>query len=243
LLVAFAAGLASFLSPCVLPLVPVYLGYLGGSAAASVPVAPGAGQASAVTTPLDAPRAVLARSALGFVVGFGLVFVALGVALGLLGRSLAGEQQLLARLGGVLIIAFALMLLGALRPPWGERELRLPLEPRPGLWGSLLFGAVFGFAWTPCIGPTLGAILTLALTSGGSGRAAVLLGAYAAGLAVPFLAVAGRAQPLLRSLMRHARAVQVASGVLLLAVGVLLVLGLFSALDQYFAALPYSLPL
>jgi cytochrome c-type biogenesis protein len=197
---------------------------------------------------LARPQAALRRNALGFVLGFALVFVTLGVGAGLIGRGLASDQRLLARLGGVLVAGFGLMQIGLLRLPWAEREHRLRYQPapQPGLAGSTVFGAVFAFAWTPCIGPTLGAILTLALTSGGTGRAAVLLSAYSAGLALPFLAaalLAGRTRPLLQALVRHARGVQVASGAFMVLIGVLVFFGLFTALNQYFAGAGLLLPL
>lgn len=166
--VAVLAGLVSFLSPCILPLVPGYLAYVGG-----------------VSGTQDRPR-VVAGSAL-FVAGFGAVFVTVGVVAASLGRALQEHQRALEIGGGVLMILFALALLGLV--PGLQREIRVRRLPAAGLAGAPVFGAVFALSWTPCIGPTIGAVLTLGLIEGQQGRAAVLAAAYTLGLGAPFLAI------------------------------------------------------
>ncbi len=212
---AFFAGLLSFLSPCVLPLVPTYLLYLGG----------------------ERGRPVV--NAAFFVLGFSLVFVVLGLPFTVLGAFLKAYKPLLAQVGGGLVILFGLYLLG-LRLPFLGREVRLRYEgdaARPG--GALLLGVAFGAGWTPCIGPILGAILTLTAVEGDLGGLRLLV-AYALGLAVPFLTVAlfaDRAARWVRRSARYARWVERAAGAFMVLVGVLLVSGMFTRLNTYFIRL------
>lgn len=203
---AFLAGVLSFLSPCVLPLVPTYLFYLGGE------------------------RGRPLFNALFFVLGFGAVFFLLGLPFTLLGGLLFEHRQTLARVGGAVLILFGLYMLG-LRPRWGV-NLRYQGETSRPL-GALLLGATLGLGWTPCIGPILGAILTLTAVGGGVG----LLLAYILGLAVPFLLVALFAERLkvwLKRAGRFSHYVEILAGVVLLAVGILLLTGMFTALNSFF---------
>ncbi|WP_038041438.1 cytochrome c biogenesis protein CcdA [Thermus tengchongensis] len=203
---AFLAGVLSFLSPCVLPLVPTYLFYLGGE------------------------RGRPLFNALFFVLGFGVVFFLLGLPFTLLGGLLFEHRQTLARVGGVILILFGLYMLG-LRPRWGV-NLRYEGETARPL-GAMLLGASLGLGWTPCIGPILGAILTLTAVGGGVG----LLLAYILGLAVPFLLVAlfaDRLKGWLRRAGRLSHYVELLAGVVLLVVGVLLLTGTYSALNSFF---------
>jgi cytochrome c-type biogenesis protein len=216
--VAFAAGLLSFLSPCVLPLVPSYIGFLTG-----------------MTLPeMAGRRRIAVLHALLFVLGFSLVFVLLGASATALGRALNYYQVWLQRAGGVLIIAFGLFCLGGFRAPWLDRERRIHLERKPvGFLGSALVGMAFGAGWTPCIGPVLGAILGLAATADDLSRGMLLLGVYAAGLAVPFLLAAVAVESFLDWFQRFRRFlpwVMRASGVLLVVVGVLMLTGEFTRL-------------
>ncbi|HEX2051904.1 MAG TPA: cytochrome c biogenesis protein CcdA [Actinomycetota bacterium] len=213
-LVAFAAGLASFLSPCVLPLVPGYLSYMSG-----------------IGTAEDAPQRPLrtAGMAAAFVGGFTVVFVALGATATLLGSFLRDHQEGLTRAGGVLIVAFGLVFMGVLKVPWLYREARWHPRPEAGAWGSVVLGAAFAFGWSPCIGATMGSILAMAAgrgATGGPAEGAALLAVYSLGLGVPFV-LAGlgvaRLTGAVTWLRRHIRTVNVASGVLLVAVGVLFV--------------------
>ena len=181
LAVAFTAGLLSFLSPCVLPLIPSYVGFLTGMSMDELQTASVGG----------ARRGTTLLHGLWFVAGFTLVFVLLGAAASALGGLLRDYQDWLGRAGGVLLIAFGLYLLGVLRPAFLLRERRIALARKPlGYFGSGVVGFTFGAAWTPCIGPILGGILTLAATQAGLGRGVALLLFYASGLAVPFLVTA-----------------------------------------------------
>lgn len=203
---AFLAGVLSFLSPCVLPLVPTYLFYLGGE------------------------RGRPLFNTLFFVLGFGMVFFLLGLPFTLVGGLLFEHRQTLARVGGVILILFGLYMLG-LRPRWGV-NLRYEGETGRPL-GALLLGASLGLGWTPCIGPILGAILTLTAVGGG----VELLLAYILGLAVPFLLVAlfaDRLKGWLRRAGKLSHYVELLAGVVLLVVGILLVTGTYTALNSFF---------
>jgi cytochrome c-type biogenesis protein len=211
----FVAGLLTFASPCVLPLVPVYLSVLAGASVDDLR----AGTRTA--------RAV--RAALAFALGLTLVFVGLGLAASSIGRALLAHRTLLLQLGGLVVLLFGLKALGLLRLPVLERDLRPMLGRHRGsgsLLGALVFGAAFGLGWTPCIGPVLGSVLTYAAAQSSSSLAgASYLFAYAAGLSLPLVAVAAMAPLALRwhrRLLPHLRKLEVATGVLLVGVGLLL---------------------
>lgn len=216
--VSAAAGLVSFASPCVLPLVPGYLAFASGVAG------PGGGARSRGT-------ALLASSL--FVLGFALFFTLLGGAFGSVGRALSEHRQVVGAVGGVLVLAMGLFLLGVLRPPVLEREVRaLSLVRRGGLLGAFPLGVVFGAGWTPCIGPTLASILALTATDGAAsaGRGATLAFAYALGLGLPFVLVGlalDRGVAAIGVLRRHSLRLERAGGGVLVVVGVLLVTGLW----------------
>lgn len=210
--VALAAGVLSFASPCVLPLVPGYLGYVGG-----VDRAGGSGRG----------RLVLG-SAL-FVLGFSLVFVLTFVVFGAAGYFLIRWQDLITRLAGVLVAVLGVVFIGGLGPL--QRRLAPEWRPRAGLIGAPLLGAVFAVGWTPCIGPMLGVIQSLALSSGSVGTAAMLAVCYSAGLGLPFVLLAvgfGWATGAVAVLRRHIRTINLAGGALLVVVGVLMVSGVWS---------------
>jgi cytochrome c-type biogenesis protein len=216
--VAFAAGLLSFLSPCVLPLVPSYIGFLTG-----------------MTLPeMGGRRRTALLHALCFTAGFSLVFILLGASATALGRALNYYQLWLQRIGGVLIIGFGLVCLGAIKVGALTREHRMQLEHKPvGYLGSGLVGMAFAAGWTPCIGPVLGAILGLAATSVDVTRGMLLLAFYSAGLAVPFLIAAVAVESFLGWFQRFRRYlpwVMRLSGALLVFVGFLLVTGEFTRL-------------
>jgi cytochrome c-type biogenesis protein len=218
LFVAFAAGLLSFLSPCVLPLVPSYIGFLTGM---SLPE-------------MSGRRRVALAHALLFVLGFSLVFVLLGASATALGRALNYYQLWLQRIGGALIIGFGLVCLGVIRVGFLGQERRVQVEQKPvGYVGSVLVGMAFAAGWTPCIGPVLGAILGLAATSSDLSRGMLLLAAYSAGLAVPFLLAAVALESFLGWFQRFRRYlpwVMRLSGALLVFVGLLMVTGEFTRL-------------
>jgi cytochrome c-type biogenesis protein len=224
-LVAFAAGLLSFLSPCVLPLVPSYVGFLTG-----------------MTLPeVTGRRRVALTHALLFVSGFSLVFILLGASATALGRALNYYQVWLQRLGGTLIILFGLLCLGVFNPTLLSQERRLHLERKPvGYLGSVLVGMAFAAGWTPCIGPVLGAILGLAATSADVSRGMLLLAVYSAGLALPFLIAAVAVDSFLDWFQRFRRFlpwVMRISGVMLVFVGILLITGEFTRLAGWLQGL------
>ncbi len=224
-LVAFIAGLLSFLSPCVLPLVPSYLGFITG-----------------MTLPeVSGRRRAALTHALLFVAGFSLVFVLLGASATALGRALNHYQVWLQRVGGVLIILFGLLCLGVFKGGLLTQERRLHLERKPvGYLGSLLVGMAFAAGWTPCIGPVLGGILGLAATSSDVTRGMQLLAVYSAGLALPFLIAAVAVDSFLDWFQRFRRFlpwVMRVSGVMLIVVGVLLVTGEFTRLAGWLQGL------
>ncbi|HEY5517328.1 MAG TPA: cytochrome c biogenesis protein CcdA [Coriobacteriia bacterium] len=211
---AFGAGIVSFLSPCVLPLVPGYLSFLGGLAFGDTP--------SRHTRAGD-----VLLPALLFVLGFSAVFVALGVSASLLGGVLTANRLLISRVSGVIIMAFGFFMLGLVKVPWLYGEARFdPARTRVlGRWAAPVMGMAFGFAWTPCVGPILGSILMLAAGSGHAGEGALLLAAYSAGLGIPFLlaaALLGKAAGVLKWLNRHALVIARVSGVVLMALGALI---------------------
>jgi cytochrome c-type biogenesis protein len=223
--VAFAAGLLSFLSPCVLPLVPSYVGFLTG-----------------MTLPeVTGRRRVALTHALLFVGGFSLVFILLGASATALGRALNYYQVWLQRVGGALIILFGLLCLGVFNLRLLSQERRLHLERKPvGYLGSVLVGMAFAAGWTPCIGPVLGAILGLAATSADVSRGMLLLAVYSAGLALPFLLAAVAVDSFLDWFQRFRRFlpwVMRISGVMLVVVGILLITGEFTRLAGWLQGL------
>lgn len=224
-LVAFAAGLFSFLSPCVLPLVPSYLGFLTGM----------------TLEEMSDRRHWAFWHALVFVLGFSLVFIAMGAGATALGATLRYHKVLLAQVGGVLIIAFGIYALGFIRIDAFERDRRVHLDRKPmGFLGSGLVGMAFAAGWTPCLGPVLAAILGLAGVGGDLGRGVLLLAAYSLGLAVPFLLAAlmvDRFREWFSRFRRWIPWVQRASGVLLILVGVLLLTGEFTRLSAWLQSL------
>ncbi len=240
--VAALVGLISFASPCVLPLVPGYLGYVAGLTGASAaqpsqssaPAASGpAGMASTITATATPPRGDRRRvlaGALLFVAGFSLVFVSFGALFGGLGRLLLEWSPVLTRVMGVVTIIMGLAFLGLL--PWLQREARIHRRPPAGLAGAPVLGIVFGLGWTPCLGPTLSAVNSLAYTQASATRGAVLGLAYCLGLGIPFVLVAlgaRRALTFSAFARRHAPTVMRIGGVLLLILGLLLVTGLWDA--------------
>lgn len=220
LLAAFVAGVLSISSPCVLPLVPLYVAHLAGTGVDGE--APG--------------RRLVLTKALAFVVGFGLVFVLLGVSLGALGGLFLAYRPWLIRAGGAFMVVMGLHHVGLLRLPFLERGrgVTIPgLGSRSGhLSSSFLVGVSFGAGWMPCVGPVLGAIFTLAVSAAEPVRSGVLLAGYAAGLALPFLAVAAALGRVDRRLRQLGAQLSLGSGVVLTAVGVLMLLGIY---QQFFA--------
>ncbi|MGI8813726.1 MAG: cytochrome c biogenesis CcdA family protein [Pseudonocardia sp.] len=224
--VAVAAGAVSFASPCVVPLVPGYLAYLAGLVGADAPaVRPG-------ERPDKRGRWRAAGAAALFVLGFTVVFGTILIGVVRVADALTSNELLLQRIGGVVTIVMGLAFVGLV--PALSREFRPHWLPRAGLWSAPLLGAVFGLGWVPCIGPTLAGVVAVAAGTGGSSlRGVVLTLAYCAGLGLPFVLLAMGASGAVRTLgwlRRHVRAIQVGGGVLLVAVGVLLVSGLWGTM-------------
>jgi cytochrome c-type biogenesis protein len=222
LLVAFGAGLLSFLSPCVLPLVPVYLATVCGPEI----LEPEAGKR----------RLPIFFHSLSFVVGFTLVFTILGASVGLLGLTIGANTALTQTIAGCLLIAFGLFLLASLKVPWlnYERRLAPSVGTTTGYLRSLLIGAIFSLAWTPCVGPILGGILTLAWSSETAWSGAYLLAIYSLGLGLPFLVIGvafDSIRPLLKHIHRYSTWSYIVSGLLLIAVGILILTGNLSWLQ------------
>jgi cytochrome c-type biogenesis protein len=224
--VAVAAGALSFLSPCVLALLPVYLAFLGGAAVQD-------GSASAART-----RASVLPQALLFVTGFSVVFIVLGTSLGLVGAPLFRIPEA-RQAAGIIVIALGLAMTGAFGPILDRVSVGLDPSwlPTARSARALGLGALVAVGWTPCIGPVLGAIFTMGASSGSAPVVAVLLTAYSAGLAVPFLVAAvalPEIRPLVQWMRRHHRAVQAVSGLLIVAIGVLIFANAFTRLATLF---------
>ena len=220
---AFLAGLASFLSPCVFSLVPAYIGYLGGRAAG--------GEGG------ENNRWVTFSHGLAFVLGFSFVFIFLGLAVAAAGHILYDVRFWLAKIGGLVVIIFGLHMIGVFRIPFLEYDVRVHQLPNPkwGYLSSALMGVFFSAGWSPCVGPVLGAILTIALNGGDLILGAKLLTAYSAGLAIPFLVAAlgiGWVSNILRKHSKVMRVVEIIMGILLVIVGIMLLFGTFSLIAQ-----------
>ncbi|MEI8332601.1 MAG: cytochrome c biogenesis protein CcdA [Chloroflexota bacterium] len=233
LLVAFAAGIASFASPCCLPLVPAYVGYMVGTDAGTNAAA-------------NARRWMAFRQALAFVLGFSVVFVGLWASVGLVGYVLRDYVGILRQVGGAILIFMGLHVAGVINIAALWRDVRLPIGPggsasfgapaptMPSYGRSAFLGVVFAAGWTPCIGPILGGILGLATVSASVAEGTLLLVAFAAGLAIPFILVAVGATAVSRRLgwlRRHDRAVSAVTGGLLIVVGLLMITNTFGRLS------------
>lgn len=223
---AFVAGLISFVTPCVLPLVPPYLCYMAGASLESLTGRGGTAEATAVPVEAGLGRAFF--PSIAFVLGFSTVFVSLGAGASTIGSLLRSHLDVLGIVAGVLIIAMGLNFLGLFRIGLFYREARIQGAGGAGLAGAFVMGLAFAFGWTPCIGPVLGVILGLAGTRESVSEGAALLGAYSAGLGVPFVVAAlfiGPFMAFLARFRRHMATVERALGVLLVITGVLFLTG------------------
>jgi cytochrome c-type biogenesis protein len=219
----FLAGLLSFLSPCVLPLVPIYLSYLSGTS---------------ISDETSSNRWHVFSHALLFVAGFTLIFVILfGLPTTFLGNALQQYGDWVTRIGGVILILFGLHTMGIVNIPILNmtRRMEVGTGEKQGYTRSALLGVAFAAGWTPCIGPLLGTVMTLAFAE--PSRGLIFIFIYAMGLAIPFLVTAmllARATDWLKRLNQHMRAVEIASGLLMAGVGILLITGTFSVLNNFF---------
>ncbi|AZV78469.1 cytochrome c biogenesis protein CcdA [Parasedimentitalea marina] len=224
MLVALVAGLISFLSPCVLPIVPPYLAYMSGVSIGDMQN-PGAARRKAIL------------AALFFVMGLSTVFLLLGFTASLFGAFVLQNQELFAQVSGLVVIIFGLHFLSVFRIPILDREMRMEAGQSGGsAVGAYILGLAFAFGWTPCIGPQLGAILSLAASEASVARGTILLGIYALGLGIPFLVAAiflSRSMVLMNKMKRHMGLIEKLMGGLLLLVGVMLVTGLFSTFSWW----------
>lgn len=222
---AFLAGLASFLTPCVFSLVPAYVGYLGGRSAAS-----------AINGVSD--KWITFSHGVAFVLGFSFVFILLGVAASALGGLLYDLQNWIAKIGGIVVIIFGLHLTGIIKIPFLQYDLRPQASPdlKRGYLSSALMGIFFSAGWSPCVGPVLGAILTLSLSTGSILLGARLLTAYSAGLAIPFLLAAlgiGWVTTILKRYGRLMHVIEVAMGIVLIIVGIMLTMGIYETMARF----------
>jgi cytochrome c-type biogenesis protein len=224
---AFLAGLASFLSPCVFSLVPVYVSYLGGRSASR-----------AIENEKAHDRFNTFVHGLAFVFGFSVVFVLLGAAASVLGAALYPIRYWLTRIGGVVVVIFGLNMTGLIRIPFLQYDLRYHtvFQKTTGLLPSFLMGVFFSAGWSPCVGPTLGAILTMALSGGSLVDGVLLLSVYSLGLGIPFLLAALAIDWISVFLKRNAKIlhyVEIAMGIVLVVIGIMLFLGTFNQLARY----------
>lgn len=231
LVAAFGAGILSFLSPCVLPLVPGYLSYLAGMSVQEIQSQPNT-------------RWRVSVHALCFVLGFVVIFALLGAAASLAGLALRAYQLVLARLAGVLLVLFGIALTGLVPVPFLSREHRIQVQPGTSVWWrSGLIGVAFGAGWSACTGPILGSILALTAVSATLVQGVIFLLAYALGLGLPFLLVGilvDRISPLMRRIRRYTGPISLIGGVLLILMGMLILSGRLDQLANDFLPLYFS---
>jgi cytochrome c-type biogenesis protein len=223
-IVAFTGGLLSFFSPCVLPLVPAYLANLAG--------------VTAIDPQTRKSYLPALFHSLSFVLGFSLIFIGLGASVGLIGTTITAHSALLRQIAGGLIIAFGVFLIAAFKLPWlnYEKRLNTTVGSNPGYLRSIGIGAAFALGWTPCIGPILGAILTIAWSSQTAAEGALLLTIYSLGLGIPFIILGlvwGAIMPWWKNINRHLGTISIVSGVLLIIVGILILTGNLAWLGQF----------
>lgn len=232
MLLAFAAGIVSFASPCVLPLAPGYLSYVTGLTGAEI-----AGEERGGTTTVVVKSRVLLGSVL-FVMGFSVVFVSYGLLFGGLGSLLLEYQSIISRILGVIVIVMGLSFMGVI--PGMQREWRMHRMPSYSVWGAPVLGVLFGLGWTPCIGPALTAVQSLAFTEGSAARGALLSFVYCLGLGLPFILLGllfRQAAGTLAWVRRHYTLIMRIGGGLLVAIGILLVSGLWDSITIWMRTL------
>ncbi len=235
LLAAFAAGVLSFISPCVLPLIPGYLSFISGVTLEEMR------GATAEIKPAEGARKRTIIASLAFILGFSLVFVTLGASASALGQFVMQRLTLLGKIAGVVIIIFGLHTMGILKIGWLYSEKRMQTERKPaGPIGAMLVGIAFAFGWTPCIGPILAAILAIAATQESIGQGVRLLAVYSLGLGIPFFLTSIAINQFFAAfarIRRHYHAIELASGALMVVIGVLIFTNRFTIIAQYLS--PY----
>jgi cytochrome c-type biogenesis protein len=240
LVAAFGAGILSFISPCVLPLIPGYLSYISGLTLDDMrgtTAAGGAGVAVATVAPVGARRQVILAS-LAFIAGFSIVFIALGASASAIGQYVMARLDVLGKIAGAIVIVFGLHTMGVLRIEWLYQEKRVQTsQKRPeSFLGAALVGMAFAFGWTPCLGPILAGILAVAATQETVGDGVRLLSAYSLGLGVPFFAAAlaiNRFFAAFARIRHHYHKIEIVSGLLLVAIGVLIFTNRFTIIAQW----------
>ena len=242
LFAAFVAGLLSFISPCVLPLIPGYLSFISGLSVDEMRgTTPGGGGAAVAVAAPSIARGQVLVSTFAFILGFSLVFISLGASATAIGRFLTEQLTLLGKIAGVIIVIFGLHTMGILRIGWLYSEKRVHTSTKPaGLFGALVVGIAFAFGWTPCIGPILAGILAIAAAQDTIGEGIRLLGFYSLGLAVPFIITSLAINQFFAAfarIRRHYHKVEVASGALLVVIGVLIFTNRFTVIAQWLS--PY----
>lgn len=226
ILLAFSAGLLSFLSPCVLPMVPAYVSYLTGTSIKELKE--------------EKKKLLTVYKALGFIIGFSIIFILMGASVSSLGKVLITHKELFRKAGGVLIIIFGLHTMGMIKFNFLYRELRLlKTEKFHGSVSSIFLGMAFAAGWTPCIGPILSSILIYASSTESIGKGMLLLGMYSLGMAVPFLFAAIAIKNLsnyLKKISKYYSVISMVSGALLIIMGILIFTNRLTVLSQYFSA-------
>lgn len=229
LLAAFAAGFLSFVSPCVLPLIPGYISFISG---ASMEEMRGGGDVAPSTTRLQ-----IFLTSLAFVIGFSIVFVVLGASATAIGKFMFARLPLLSKIAGGILIVFGLHTMGVFRLAFLETEKRVHAQRKPaGPLGAMLVGVAFAFGWTPCIGPILGGILAIAGSKNSVWEGVTLLAVYSLGLGIPFLITSlaiNQFFAAVKRIRRYYHAIEITSGALLVAVGVLIITGQMTLITRY----------
>ena len=242
---AFIAGVLSFISPCVLPLIPGYLSFISGVSLEEMrgmPVAAGGGGAAVAagvgdTALNDAAKRQVVVTSLFFILGFSLVFVALGASATVLGQFLMDRLTVLGKIAGVLLVIFGLHTMGVFKINWLLQEKRVHMQSKPaGMVGAMIVGISFAFGWTPCIGPILSAILLVAAQQESVNQGIILLSIYSLGLAIPFLLTALAINQFFvafSKIRRHYHTIEIVSGLLMIVIGVLIFTNRFTIIAQW----------